>query len=511
MFTAAERDSRQMEQQIAAIQTEENIRQPLLDIKEMVKEDAEKWLPLLQDNKTLFKELLTHEDAKVRKNAVWILGHMQEQSVLDAIWQAYENEGTLYVKAAYPEAMAQYDCTAYLEALQDKYQNLKKQTWVQSEIKHIRAERKALEALLELQQKPNEKRVYTDFDEEVEVVLTTDKGFSEITARQIPYGRKTVTKSAVRIVTKRLQDLLKVRTYREILFPLNQGQAMEADADVIAEALVQGNLLSLLTKHLGGTAAYRFRIRMHSVGPDEKQTELMKKVAFAMEEASRYRLKNSVDNYEVELRFIRNQEGMYRGYVKFMTLQDERFSYRIHSLPVSIHPVRAAVIMQLARPYIKEDAAVLDPFCGVGTMLIERQKMLSARTLYGIDIYGDAIEGARANTYATPYDIAYIQKDFFDFTHRHRFDEILTNMPIRGKKSEEEMYWLYRDFFAQAKKVLEADGVIIMYTNENQCMKRALLECNDYVLEKDFCIRAKDGYYLYIIKIKEQGDHGIIR
>ena len=43
-------------------------------------------------------------------------------------------------------------------------------------------------------------------------------------------------------------------------------------------------------------------------------------------------------------------------------------------------------MLYLAKPYLKEDAAVLDPFCGVGTMLIERNKVLPARSLYGIDI-----------------------------------------------------------------------------------------------------------------------------
>ena len=30
------------------------------------------------------------------------------------------------------------------------------------------------------------------------------------------------------------------------------------------------------------------------------------------------------------------------------------------------------MIVALAEPYLKENAQILDPFCGVGTMLIER-------------------------------------------------------------------------------------------------------------------------------------------
>ena len=37
---------------------------------------------------------------------------------------------------------------------------------------------------------------------------------------------------------------------------------------------------------------------------------------------------------------------------------------------------------------LKENAQILDPFCGVGTMLIERDIRVPAREKYGIDIFG---------------------------------------------------------------------------------------------------------------------------
>ena len=40
---------------------------------------------------------------------------------------------------------------------------------------------------------------------------------------------------------------------------------------------------------------------------------------------------------------------------------------------------------------------MLDPFCGTATLLIERYRRKKAAHLYGVDIFGEAIEGAREN------------------------------------------------------------------------------------------------------------------
>ena len=51
----------------------------------------------------------------------------------------------------------------------------------------------------------------------------------------------------------------------------------------------------------------------------------------------------------------------------------------------------------------------------VGTMLIERNKVLPARSLYGIDIYGQVSEGAREYRTCGARDFVYTE-ELFDFT-----------------------------------------------------------------------------------------------
>lgn len=480
----------------------EDIRKNLIEMKEQIKdEDKKEELLNLSKDSSIFVELLKEEDPKVRKNTALILGILKMQDALEALFRAYENEKTLFVRSAYLTAMQGLDCTDYRERLEQRYQTLLDMDVAEEEKKHIRKERQELEAVL--RKKESRFHPFCGYETESEVILTTDRGFAKLTEEQI-YGAKTaVSLSGVRVKTKNLSSILKIRTFREMLFPVSVKEPFLPVAKEAADSILKGGLMELLKQHLEGEAPYYFRIQVMAPMENEKKTDFIKKTAYALEEASGYRLLNAKDRYEIELRLIQNKEGLFRAYLKFYTLPMHRFAYRKNVLPVSIHPTQAALLLRLAKPYLKDDAAVLDPFCGVGTMLLEREQILPARTLYGIDVYGDAIKGARENTKLAKAEVSYIQKDFFDFTHRHKFDEILTNMPGRGKKSKEEQDAFYGRFFEKAGEHLTKDGVIIMYSNENGFVKKQLRLHKDLELLGEYCIRQKEGYYLFIIGIKE--------
>lgn len=70
--------------------------------------------------------------------------------------------------------------------------------------------------------------------------------------------------------------------------------------------------------------------------------------------------------------------------MKLFTLKDTRFSYRKESYAAAMAPVQAALLMELSKPWLVDGAQVLDPFCGVGTLLVERVKAGNADPLYGL-------------------------------------------------------------------------------------------------------------------------------
>ena len=211
---------------------------------------------------------------------------------------------------------------------------------------------------------------------------------------------------------------------------------------------------------------------------------------------------NSTSDYEVELRLVANREGKFFPCVKLYTCEDKRFSYRRNSIAASIHPSTAALIMELAEPYLKERAQVMDPFCGVGTMLIERAQKGAVHDVYGTDIFGEAIEKARENTLLAGKDFHYIHRDFLDFSHAYRFDEMISNLPVRGKKTKEQMEGLFDGFFQKAEELLTEDAILVLYTNEGVLLKQALRKHGKFKLLEQMKMQTKGEYELMIIGAK---------
>lgn len=178
---------------------------------------------------------------------------------------------------------------------------------------------------------------------------------------------------------------------------------------------------------------------------------------------------------------------------------DQRFSYRKHTLAVSIRPEQAALIAALARPYLKEHAQVLDPFCGVGTMLIERDFVKPAGVMYGVDLFGEAISGAWENTALAGKNVYYVKRDFFDFTHKYLFDEIFTNLPVRGKQSREEWDEFYRKFFQKAGELLKSDGIMVLYSDQDGLIKKQIRLQKKWKLINEYDMDGTERFSVYII------------
>ena len=161
-----------------------------------------------------------------------------------------------------------------------------------------------------------------------------------------------------------------------------------------AELLWHSDLYAFLTECHEGDAPFFFRLEVKSA---ETKTEFVKKLGASLEKKSDWKLANSTTDYEIEIRLIEAKDGSFVPFLKLYSMKMKRFAYRKNAIAMSIHPATAAMLMYLAKPYLKEDAQILDPCCGVGTMLIERDILVPAREKYGIDIFGDALDMAREN------------------------------------------------------------------------------------------------------------------
>ena len=234
------------------LKNQHEVRKNLIQIKELLKdEETRKELSELSAGNSIFLEFLNDEDPKVRKNAALILGMTGNQEMLPALVQAYEKEKTLFVKSDYLKAMQNFDCTEYLASLKQRLEELQTMQADESEKKHIRKERKELEKLLE-QEEGNRLHAFCGYDQPCDMILTTDRGFAQMTAEQIHRGRKAVAASGVRLHTEDLKSVLNIRTFREILFPIHCKTTLLPELERVAEGLLAGDLLQLLERHLQG-------------------------------------------------------------------------------------------------------------------------------------------------------------------------------------------------------------------------------------------------------------------
>ncbi len=480
-------------------------RASLIALKKELKDDAKKKVFLTMTGNRLdeIMKCLVDEDPKVRKNAAAILGELYCQDALDVLMDAYEEEKKLFVKEAYVQALSMIDCSEYLPQLEEHLQELVNYEAPEEEKKHIQAEIHALQELI-LQKKGVKKHTFNGWNRSSEVLLLTLPAFREALAEEV-IGKKKVLKSGVRTIVSDFETVMKIRTVQELLFVIHtqtEKNVLSAEPETLAAQLAESDLMQILTETHKGDAPFYFRIGVSGAMSLEERSAFSKRVAASIEAAFARQMINSTSHYEVEIRLLQNREGGYVPLLKLYTLPDHRFDYRRYYVAASMKPTMAAGLMALAKPYLKEHAQILDPFCGVGTLLIECRFLVPARNAYGIDTFGEAIEKARVNSKIAGMQTNYINRDYFDFVHDYKFDEIVTDLPA-GNLTKPELDVLYRRFFEKSDEVLADDGRMIFFSREMGLVKKQLRLHPQFRLAQEFCIQEKNGSYLFIVEKRQ--------
>ncbi|QHQ59848.1 methyltransferase [Anaerocolumna sedimenticola] len=478
-----------------------DIRQNLIQLRSELKEGHNKTALLYQigTDYDIFEDFLKHEDAKVRKNTALIMGELGIPAFLDKLIEAYRSETQLFVRSSYLTALKGFNYQKLIPELKEKLSVLSVMNQDETNKKHINEEIRTLSELI-ISAEGIKQHIFTGFQVPSRLVLLTNRNFIKITMDQIKDEGAKEFNAGVIVKTKDINTILPIRTYSELLFMQDDLKTCSSDISKAAESIAKSKLLEFMKARHEGGAPYYFRIELKSKADLDKKSAFAKKLGVEIERLTGRQLINSTSNYEFEIRLIENKEGNYNILLKLYTLKDERFSYRKNAIATSIQPVNAALIAALAKDYLMEGAQILDPFCGVGTMLIERHKLVRANTIYGLDIYSNAIEKAKENAKAAHAIIHYINRDFFDFKHEYLFDEIFTDMPrIMGHKEEREIFELYRRFFQKAKVQLKKNGIMVLYSHNPEYMKK-LLNPREYRLEQEYEISKKEKAYLYIIR-----------
>ena len=484
-----------------------DVRKNLIALKAACKDSAGRTAVLYALNNQLqvFYDLLKSEEPKIRKNTALILGQLGVQDSLVPLFDAYEKEETLFVKSSYLTAIRELDYRQYLEVFKKRLQELQSQEIEESNRKHIKEECKLLQDMI-LALEGYQKHTFTGWKVPSRIILMTNRNFREITAEQIKSHHPKVFNAGVQARTSDLKEIFEVRTFKELLFVLEdkssltkEGKTVDEMARMLAKQISDSSLLQFLQERHQGETPFYFRIECKNKMDLKQKSVFTKKLGSYLQEQSENQLINSTSHYEVELRLIENKSGNFNFLIKLFTLKDSRFSYRREALSSSIQPVNAALVMHLAKEYLSENAQVLDPFCGVGTMLIERNRFLPTGDMYGIDLFGKGIEAARRNTELAGVRINYINRDFFDFTHAYLFDEVISNMPRAiGQKTKADITLLYRKFWTKIREHIGKGSVLVLYCYDREILKETLPR-QFFTIKEEFEISKKEDAYCYVI------------
>ncbi len=448
-----------------------------------------------EDFRSVFCDYFKNEDPKVRKNTAKLAALLEDERLSKTLYNAYREEETLYVRPQILKALVACGCDEFLEELKDRLVKLKKTSFSPEEEKHVAIEIRTLEELT-----GGGCHTFTGFMSPCELFLTTLPGTEDITVKLAADHAPKAVSGGVRVSVKKLQSILDIRTVEEFLFLIPGFTASDAEPAALAKAICKSNLLLFLDRrHKEQDMPYRFRIGL-KLREDKDSASFIKKLSRELEFGSGHRLVNSTDDYEIELRITERKDGKASCLLKLYTLKDDRFSYRTKTISKGLRPSVAATAIAFAKEYLDGKAQVLDPFCGSGTLLIERAKALGAKNLYGVDIFGEAVTAARENTANAGFKANYINRDFFDFTHEYLFEEIITELPSEtgnDKDDPKEILKLYRDFLEKSGSHLASGGVLLVLTRRKDIFEKALGR-SDYVLQKK--LEAGKNLGIYVLK-----------
>lgn len=496
-----------------------NVRQNLSKVRALIKQEDcfDEFVQDISGKENILLELLKNDDAKTRKNVALLIGDIAgaylgeslADTFMSKLYNAYNDEAQLFVKTSYLQALSNFDYRAYVDSLKSEMEHL---TNISCEIydkKHIDEQVRVISDML-VSIEGIKKHEFTGFDVLSNIVLTTNRRYVDTVKEQLLEldgidERCVKTFSAgVMMAADRIAEIMTIRTFDELLFRVAGITVIDSDVNKSANQVANSDLLKFLNKRHDNkdNRPYYFRVELKSKMDMKAKSNFVKKFSTQLESLTNRQLINSKSDYEFELRLIENKEGSFNCMIKLYTIKDERFAYRTQSTSTCLKPVNASLIVELAKDYMKNDAQVLDPFCGSATLLIERNKKILANTTYGIDISGDNIAKAKINTENAEQIIHFINKDFFEFTHTYLFDEIITDMPFEtSNKSKGDIKQIYKQFFANAKNYLKGDGRIIMYTHNREFVKEFASISGFDVLEHKIILE-KAGTDLFILQVR---------
>ena len=285
-------------------------------------------------------------------------------------------------------------------------------------------------------------------------------------------------------------ELLELRTVEDVFFALAHIHGLGHGRDalrVLHSATLHADIKCALTVWQHARTSLRPRtwrvVSQMSGTHDFRRIDAGQSVSDALQRALPRSLQAVDDDADLEFWLWMNGSEALLG----LRLSDATMRHRLYKhehVSASLRPTVAAAMAWLARP--TDADIVLDPLCGVGTVLIERALLTSYDRLIGGDIRDEVVAMARRNARAAEisaswrvWDARSLPLDSASVTR------IITNLPF-GKQigTHEENEKLYSTLAHEFRRIIAPAGVLVTLTSEDQLWDSLLRDCGWRVVKK---------------------------
>ncbi|HEY8805883.1 MAG TPA: methyltransferase, partial [Clostridium sp.] len=495
--------------------TEDDPRTLLSVMRDILKKEKPKGMfkRTIGNSREKLSALLTNSDPKVRKNVCGVIGELGDPAYLEALYSAYNSEEKLFVRYSYVLAIGNCGSATDAERLKNMFDEVVKNEKASKDNdslittnKHINEEKLALTRAID-KLSPMLRHEFKGFETPVSMLLTVMNYQYQLTIKELDEksidGR--LTDDGILIFEKDVDKVYTCRTFYELLYPLADCTDLEFEYKVIAAEIMNANIVDFLNQcHYSDiNSPFGYRVEFKTMDSNRERSDFVKNLSRELDEISCGDLKNSPSSYEVEIRIV-EKNNLCNVFVKLYSYKDNRFDYRKNDLATSINPVTAAIVIKSIQKWLEPSANVIDPFCGAGTMLIERAKLEQFQSLTGVDIFRTAITASTINSKLANVSIELIADDILDYTPYDLYDEIITNMPFDNKSSTHNKYAnLYKEFVDKIPSLVKPGGMAFIYTIEKQLFREVLLGNEQLELLQE--IKIESGRltpHVFVLKLK---------
>jgi tRNA (guanine6-N2)-methyltransferase len=235
----------------------------------------------------------------------------------------------------------------------------------------------------------------------------------------------------------------------------------------------------------------RFRVTAQRQGDHEFRSPTLAGAAGAGV-ADRYGWPVDLTAYDLDVRIeVSGRQGLVGLRLSETALH--RRSRIVHTR-ASLNPTVAAAMVLLSKPAGGE--TVIDPMCGAGTLIVEREACLSGARLLAGDLFAEKLAMTLQNLQAFHVPAALWQGDAARLPFPSAtIDKVLCNPPWgRVIASPQINRRLYPQFMRELARCLRPGGLAVLLTSERQLMAKCL--------QPDLPLRTVTSYLLSVGGLK---------